>query len=69
MAHNPVQHNKTKYIEIDRYFIKKKLHRPLCTPYVPINSQLADMLMKDLNNPTFHTITGKLEMDYMYSPT
>jgi hypothetical protein len=25
IAHNPVQHNITKHMEIDRYFIKEKL--------------------------------------------
>ncbi|WMV50485.1 hypothetical protein MTR67_043870 [Solanum verrucosum] len=25
MAHNPVQHDRTKHVEIDRYFIREKL--------------------------------------------
>ena len=36
IAHNLVQHDRTKYIEIDRHFIKEKLDSGLiCTPYVP----------------------------------
>jgi hypothetical protein len=35
IAHNPVQYNRTKYIEIDRHFIQEKLcARLICTPYV-----------------------------------
>lgn len=34
-AHNPVQHDKPKYIEVDMHFIKEKLDSGLiCTPYM-----------------------------------
>ena len=36
IAHNLVQHNLTKHVEVDRHFIKDKLESGLrCTPYVP----------------------------------
>jgi len=36
IAHNPVQHDRTKRIEIDRHFIKEKLEEGLiCLSYVP----------------------------------
>ena len=36
IAHNPIQHDKTKHIEIDRYFIKEKLEAWLiCMSFVP----------------------------------
>ena len=49
-----MQHDRTKHIKIDRYFIKEKLESELiCTPYVPIGGQLADVLTKELNSATF----------------
>ena len=47
IAHNPVQHDRTKYVEVDRHFIKEKLDAGLiCIPFVPSKDQLADMLTK-----------------------
>ena len=35
IAHNPVQHDQTKHIKVDRNFIKEKLESGLiCTPFV-----------------------------------
>jgi len=45
IAHNLVQHDRTKNVEIDRHFIKEKLREGvICTPYVKIGEQLADIL-------------------------
>ena len=39
IAHNLIQHDQTKHIEVDRHFIKEKLDRELiCTPYIPSKS-------------------------------
>ncbi|XP_011046793.1 PREDICTED: uncharacterized protein LOC105141310 [Populus euphratica] len=47
IAHNPVQHDRTKHVEVDKHFIKEKLESGLiCTPYVPTGEQLADILTK-----------------------
>ena len=49
IAHNLVQHDQTKHVEIDRHFIKEKLEsESICTPYVPTRHQLADVLNKGL---------------------
>lgn len=64
ITYNPVQQYRSKHIEIDKYFIKEKLNSSLTfTPYIPISSQLAYVLNKDLSNPTFRTIIGKLRMN------
>ena len=34
IVHNPIQHNRTKHIEIDRHFIKEKLKEgAVCMSY------------------------------------
>ena len=68
IAHNPIQHDRTKHIEIDRHFIKEKLEEGLvCMSYVPSESQLADVLTKGLNNSNFHDLVVKLGMEDIYS--
>jgi hypothetical protein len=69
IAHNPVQHDRTKHIEVDRHFIKEKLDSGLiCTPYVSFQGNLADLLTKGLNNNNFERIVSKLGMIDIHSP-
>ena len=32
IAHNPIQHDHTKHVEVDRFFIKEKLDEKIVTP-------------------------------------
>lgn len=47
IAHNPVQHDRTKHMEVFRHFIKENLDRKIIRfPFVPFEDQLADVLTK-----------------------
>lgn len=70
ITHNPVQHDHTKHVKVDRHFIKEKLKSDLiCTLFVPTRSQLTDLLTKGLLGTSFQRLTSKLGMDNVHSPT
>ena len=63
ITYNPVQHNHTKHVEVDRHFIKEKIDNSLiCTPFVSSKMQLADIFTKGVSNPSFNLVTCKLGM-------
>ncbi|RVW52782.1 Retrovirus-related Pol polyprotein from transposon RE1 [Vitis vinifera] len=68
IAHNSMQHDRTKHIEIDRHFIKEKLEEGVVyISYVPSEHQLADILNKWLNSSMFQDLVFKLGMEDTYS--
>jgi hypothetical protein len=70
IANEPVQHDRTKHVEIDRHFIKEKLESGLlCVLFLPSSRQIADGLTKALGRAGFDEFVGKLGLSNIFAPT
>jgi hypothetical protein len=70
IAHNPIQHDRTKHIEIDRHFIKQKLEeRIISFSFMRSEEQLTNMLTKGVSTKCFEESIVKLGMVDIYLPT
>ncbi|CAA7399485.1 unnamed protein product [Spirodela intermedia] len=70
IAHNSVQHDRTKHIEVDRHFIKEKIkEKIISTSHVRSTEQVIDILAKGLAGTSLQRITCKLDMDEAHEPT
>ena len=70
IANNPVQHDRTKHVEIDRFFIKEKLDAGIISiPYVSSGQQLADCLTKGLGTRDCNSACDKMGMIDIYHPS
>ena len=68
IAHDPVNHNRTKHIDIDRFYIKEKLEEKILQiDYVPTTEQCADILTKGLPVKQFSRLISKLGMRSIHS--
>ena len=70
IAHNPVQHDHTKHVEVDRNFIKRNLEEKVIRfPFVRFEDQLADILTKAISDKVFYNSLDKLRMKDIYAST
>lgn len=52
IAHNPVHHDRTKHVEVDKHFLKEKIENGVIyMAYVPTTQQVAELLTKGLAKP------------------
>jgi len=70
ISHNPIQHDRTKHVEIDRYFIKQNLEAKIIQfPFVKSEDQLVDILTKAMCSKNFYNSLDKLNIQNLYAPT
>ncbi|GMI85594.1 hypothetical protein HRI_002228700 [Hibiscus trionum] len=63
MAANPVLHAKTKHVDLDLHFVRKRVTTgTLQVNYVPARCQLADILTKPSAVKHFETLRNQLNV-------
>lgn len=68
IAHDLMQHDRTKHVEVDCHFIKDHLKKgSICTLFIQTQHQLADIFTKGLSGAHVMYLSDKLGMINIYS--
>ena len=69
ISHNPIQHDRTKHVEVGRNFIKQNLEEKIIQfLFVKSEDQLADILTKAISSRNFNDSLDKLGVIDIYTP-
>ena len=70
ITNNPIQFDRMKHVEIDRFFIKEKIDSgALRLEYVKSRDQLGDCLTKGLGPKDIELVCNKIGMLNIFSPS
>lgn len=68
IAKNPIHHDRTTHVEIDRHFINEKIEGKVIAPsYIPTHHQMVNILTKALHRPNFQELCSKQGMINIYN--
>ena len=67
IAHNPILHDFTKHVEVDKHFIKEKIdNRVVYMTYISIEKQVASVFTKRIYKRQFDFLISKLAMEDIF---